>query len=53
MKRSKAFYEAQISVLRNEELTFEEKLEIVAVLMDSEGTAKYSERLKEKTDEEI
>ena len=53
MKKSKAFYEAQISVLRNEELTFEEKLEIVAFLMDAESTAKYSERLKEKTDEAV
>ncbi len=47
MKKSKAFYWAQIATLRCDDLTYEEKLEIVAVLMDAEGTAKFSEKLKE------
>lgn len=48
MKKSKALYLAQIAVLRDSELTFDETLEILKFLMDAEGTAKYSEKLKEE-----
>jgi hypothetical protein len=48
MKKSKALYLAQIAVLRDEELTFDESLEILKFLMDAEDSAKYSEKLKEE-----
>lgn len=56
MKKSRAFYLAQIAVLRDGELTYDEILEILAVLMDAEDSAKFSEKLKEereKTNEAV
>ena len=50
MKKSQAFYKAQIAVLHEEELTYEEKLEIVAVLMEEEKLAKFTEKQKENED---
>lgn len=44
MKKSKLFFLAQISVLRDEELTYEEKLEIINVLIKEESLAKYTDK---------
>lgn len=48
MKKSKALLLAQISVLRDSELTYKEKFEIIEVLSKEE----YFERICEKPDEE-
>jgi hypothetical protein len=53
MKKSQAFYKAQLAVLHEPELDFEEKLEILAVLMEEEKLAKFSERQKEKENETV
>ena len=48
MKKSKAFYMAQLAVLRDKELSFEEALEIIHVLVHEEKMAKFSEKREEK-----
>jgi hypothetical protein len=48
MKKSEALHKAQIAVMRDSEIPFDETLKILKVLMDAEGTAKYSEKLKEE-----
>ena len=53
MKKSQALYKAQLAVLHEPELDFEEKLEILAVLMEEEKLAKFSERQKEKENETV
>ena len=53
MKKSQALYKAQLSVLNDQSITFEETLEILAVLMEEEKLAKFSERQKEAKNEVI
>lgn len=53
MKKSKAFYLAEISVLQNEELTYEEKIEIVKLLAHEEDMARYSEKREEQKNEAV
>ena len=48
MKKSEALRKAQISVLRDMKITFEETLELIAVLMEEEKSAMFSEKLKEE-----
>lgn len=48
MKKSKAFYLAQLAVLRDKELTYAEALEIIHVLVHEEEMAKFSEAREEK-----
>lgn len=43
MKKSEIFKKAQLAVLRDENITFEESLEILNVLMGEERVAKFSE----------
>lgn len=50
MKKSQAFYKAQLAVLNDQDITFEETLEILAVLMEEEKLAKFSEKRKEHED---
>lgn len=50
MKKSQAFYKAQLAVLNDPNITYDETLEILAVLMEEEKLAKFSERQKEQTD---
>ena len=47
MKKSEALYKAQLSVLNDQTISFEETLELLAVLMDEEKSAKCYEKLKE------
>lgn len=49
MKKSKMFYQAQLSVLRDKELSFEESLEIVKALMEVEDLEKYREKRAEES----
>jgi hypothetical protein len=51
MKKSEAFYLAQVAVLGAMGLTNPEKLEILRVLMDSEDTAKHVEKFKEEQEQ--
>lgn len=53
MKKSQAFYKAQLAVLNDPNMNFEETLEILAVLMEEEKMAKFSERKKEKENETV
>ena len=46
MKKSIAYHMAQISVLMDELISTEEKLEILRVLQDAEDVAKYSEQVE-------
>lgn len=48
MKRSKVFYLAQISVLRDQELSYAEKLELIQELAQEEELAKSYEKLTEE-----
>ena len=48
MKKSQVFYKAQISVLNDPNITYEETLEILAVLMEEEKIAKCIEKQKEE-----
>lgn len=48
MKKSQVFYKAQLSVLNDRNITFAETLEILAVLMEEEKLAKFSEKQKEE-----
>lgn len=50
MKKSRAFYKAQLAVLNDPNMNFEETLEILAVLMKEEEMAKFAEKQKEQTD---
>ena len=51
MKQSKAFYLAELSVLRDKELSYAEALEIIHVLVHEEEMAKFSEEREEKNEE--
>ena len=53
MKKSEAFHKAQLSVLSDSDLTFEETLEILAILMKEENLAKFSEKQKENANEAV
>lgn len=53
MKKSQAFYLAQLAVLRDASITFAEKLEILRVLADAEDLEKYREKQKEKANETV
>ena len=53
MKKSQVFYKAQLAVLNDPNITYDETLEILAVLMEEEKLAKFSERQKEKENEVI
>jgi type II secretory pathway component PulF len=48
MKKSEALYKAQLSVLNDQTISFEETLELLAVLMHEEKSAKFSEKLMEE-----
>lgn len=48
MKKSAAYYMAQLSVLTDELIANNEKLEILRVLLDAEDIAKYSEKTESK-----
>jgi type II secretory pathway component PulF len=48
MKKSQALYKAQLSVLNDPNISFEETQEVLAVLMEEEKTAKFGEKLKEE-----
>ena len=50
MKKSMAYFKAQISVLADELIPHHEKLEILRVLIDAEDVAKFSEKEAEKID---
>lgn len=47
MEKSKAFHMAQLAVLNDPSITFEDTLAVLAVLMKEEDSAKYIEKLKE------
>lgn len=49
MKKSQALYKAQLAVLNDPNITFEETLEVLAVLMEEEKMAKFSEKREENT----
>ena len=53
MKKSEAFYKAQLAVLNDPNITFEETLEVLAVLMDEEKMAKFGENRLEKANETV
>lgn len=53
MKKSEVFHKAQFAVLSYPELSFQETLEVLAVLMKEEELAKFSERREEKNNEEL
>lgn len=53
MKRSRVFYMAQISVLRDEELSWSEKLELIKVLAQEEEANRIYEKMKEEKGESI
>lgn len=48
MKKSEMYRFAQISVLRNEYLSHEERLDIIKILIDAEVLAKFGERAEEE-----
>ena len=48
MKTSEALYKAQLAVLNDPNITFEETLEVLAVLMEEEKLAKFTEKQKEE-----
>jgi hypothetical protein len=48
MKQSEAFHKAQLSVLNDQNITFEETLEILKVLMHEEGIALFTEKKEEE-----
>lgn len=52
MKKSEAFRAAQMAVLSSDSVFSCDKLEILRVLMDSEDLALFSEKQKEKEDED-
>lgn len=55
MKKSEAFHKAQLSVLNDPNITFEETLEVLAILMEEEKWAKHTEttQMKVKNDETV
>lgn len=55
MKKSEALYKAQLSVLNDPNITFEETLEVLAILMEEEKWAKHIEttQMKVKNDETV
>jgi hypothetical protein len=53
MKQSEAFHKAQLSVLNDPNITFEETLEILRVLMHEEDLALFSEKKEEKKNEAV
>ena len=53
MKTSEALYKAQLAVLNDPSITFEQTLKILAVLMKEEESAKFSEKLREKQNETV
>lgn len=53
MKTSEALYKAQLSVLNDQSITFEQTLEILAILMEEEKSAKFCEKLKEERNEAV
>lgn len=52
MEKSKAFHMAQLAVLNDPSITFEDTLAVLAILMHEEDLAKFTERKKEKSDGE-
>jgi hypothetical protein len=48
MKKSARYQAAMVAVLNSNGFTSEEKLEIIATLMDNKSTAEYWEREEEK-----
>ena len=44
MKKSTAYYTAQLAVLADELISSNEKLDILRVLMDAEDVAKFTEK---------
>lgn len=55
MKKSEAFHMAQLAVLHDPRITFEDTLEVLTVLMDEEKWAKHTEttQMKVKNDETV
>lgn len=51
MKKSVAYNVAQIAVLKSQNISAEDKLEILRVLMDDENIAIYVEEREAKADE--
>lgn len=51
MKKSKALLLAQISVLRDSELTYKEKLEIIEVLSKDEYIERICEQVREEQED--
>ena len=47
MKKSEQYRQAQLSVLRDDSINYEEKLEIVKTLMSDEYMANYTEGREE------
>lgn len=48
MKKSARYHAAMVAVLNSNGFTSEEKLEIIATLMENKDTAEYWEREEEK-----
>ena len=48
MKKSEMYQAAMVAILNSNGFTSEEKLEIIATLMDNKSTAEYWEREEEK-----
>lgn len=48
MKKSARYHAAMVAVLNSNGFTSEEKVEILATLMDNKSTAEYWEREEEK-----
>lgn len=55
MKKSEAFHMAQLAILNDPNITYEETLEVLAVLMEEEKWAKHTEttQMKVKNDETV
>lgn len=53
MKKSTAYHKAQIAVLRDTTIDYENTLEILKVLMASEDLEKFVENELEKSDEAV
>ena len=52
MKKSTIYHIAQMSVMEGSDLTTDEKLEILSVLMEDERLAKFQEEQEEQEEQE-
>ena len=53
MKKSEALHMAQLAILSDKDISFEETLEVLAVLMEEEKWAKHTESQQVKNDETV